>query len=59
MILYYRALKRDVTRFGKRTGTGVIGDGMTFCQRYINSNFKDADRQSGINIILGKKKSGE
>ena len=55
VIFSLRALKRDMTLFGKRTGMGIIGDGVTFWQRYINSNFRDSKRQRGINAILGKR----
>lgn len=51
---FVRALKRDITRFGKRKGSGILGDGITIMRRFVNSNFKDIDRQNGIDIMLGK-----
>ncbi len=51
--LFFRALNRDLTRFGVRTKIGVFNDGLTFLARYINGNFRDKIRQLGIDKVLG------
>lgn len=33
---------------------GLVNDGITAWRRFFNSNFRDEERQNGINIILGK-----
>lgn len=48
-----RALKRDVTRSGKRTHQGTIDDGVTFILRYYINNNIDTERQKGLDLILG------
>jgi hypothetical protein len=47
------ALKGDFTRTGKRTKKGALDDGMNSLQRYYLNNFQDADRQEGIDLLLG------
>jgi len=47
------ALKRDFTRFGKRTKKGALDDGMNSLQRYYLNNFLDADRQEGLDLLTG------
>jgi hypothetical protein len=49
-----RALKRDVTRKGKRTRQGVLDDGMNSAKRYFINNFKDPRYQRALDMILGK-----
>ena len=48
-----RALKRDVTRKGKRTRQGVFDDGVNSAKRYFINNFKDPRYQRALDIILG------
>jgi hypothetical protein len=50
------ALKGDFTRTGKRTKRGALDDGMNSLQRYYLNNFQDADRQEGIDLLLGQKR---
>lgn len=47
------ALKRDFTRTGKRTKMGALDDGMNSLQRYYLNNFLDADRQEGMDLMVG------
>ena len=47
------ALKGDFTRTGKRTRRGALDDGMNSLQRYYLNNFIDADRQEGIDLLVG------
>lgn len=47
------ALKVDFTRTGKRTMTGMINDGVNSCLRYYLNNFKDGEKQDGIDLMLG------
>jgi len=47
------ALKGDFTRTGKRTKRGALDDGMNSLQRYYLNNFLDADRQEGIDLMVG------
>lgn len=47
------ALKGDYTRTGKRTKKGSLDDGMNSLQRYYLNNFLDADRQEGIDLLIG------
>jgi len=51
------ALKRDVTRQGKRTNKGAFDDGMNSALRYFINNYKDAQRQKGIDLILGNNRN--
>lgn len=48
-----RALKRDVTRLGKRTQQGAIDDGINSAMRYYINNYQDARNQMGLDIALG------
>ncbi|EGC35188.1 hypothetical protein DICPUDRAFT_97975 [Dictyostelium purpureum] len=48
------ALKTDFTRTGKRSVKGTMTDGMNSVRRYINKNFKDDEKQSAIDLFLGK-----
>ena len=48
-----RALKRDVTRKGKRTRQGLFDDGVNSAKRYFINNFKDPRYQRALDIILG------
>ena len=48
-----KALKRDVTRTGKRTKQGAFDDGMNSAMRYYINNFLDMDTQKSINLVLG------
>jgi hypothetical protein len=48
-----RALKRDVTRLGKRTNQGAFDDGVNSAKRYFINNYQDEERQRGIDIVLG------
>jgi hypothetical protein len=47
------ALKGDFTRTGKRTRKGALDDGMNSLQRYYLNNFLDADRQEGMDLMVG------
>ena len=47
------ALKGDFTRTGKRTKKGALDDGMNSLQRYYLNNFIDADRQEGMDLLVG------
>jgi hypothetical protein len=47
------ALKGDFTRTGKRTRKGALDDGLNSMQRYYLNNFVDADRQEGIDLLIG------
>ncbi len=47
------ALKTDFTRTGKRSTTGVIGDGMKSVMRMYYKNFVDEGRQESIDILCG------
>ena len=48
-----KALKRDVTRLGKRTNQGAIDDGLNSVMRYYINNNNDYERQKGLDILLG------
>jgi hypothetical protein len=48
------ALKTDYTRTGKRSAKGVVADGVKSAQRYIQSSFNDDERQSAMDLFLGK-----
>lgn len=54
IFLSLRALKRDVTRVGKRTRQGMLDDGVNSAKRYFINNLKDPRYQKGIDILLGK-----
>ncbi|KAI0562598.1 hypothetical protein FGB62_57g19 [Gracilaria domingensis] len=47
------ALKTDFTRTGKRSITGVIGDGVKSVMRMYYKNFVDESRQEVIDILSG------
>jgi len=47
------ALKRDVTRLGKRTKRGAFDDGVNSLRRYYINNYQDLDKQIGIDALLG------
>uniref|UniRef100_A0A7S1YPH1 SAC domain-containing protein n=1 Tax=Ditylum brightwellii TaxID=49249 RepID=A0A7S1YPH1_9STRA len=47
------ALKGDFTRTGKRTKRGALDDGMNSLQRYYLNNFIDAERQEGMDLLVG------
>lgn len=47
------ALKGDFTRTGKRTKRGAMNDGVNSLQRYYLNNFIDADRQEGMDLLVG------
>ena len=47
------ALKRDFTRTGRRTKLGALDDGINSLQRYYLNNFMDADRQEGVDLMVG------
>ena len=47
------ALKRDVTRLGKRTKRGAFDDGVNSLRRYYINNYQDLDKQVGIDALLG------
>ena len=54
MYYYYTsALKRDVTRLGKRTHKGAFDDGFNSAMRYYINNYQDEDRQIGVDALLG------
>eukprot|EP01041_Mallomonas_annulata_P007454 gene7454-15245_t len=48
-----RALKRDVTRHGRRTSKGAFDDGLNSAIRYYVNNFKDHRRQKALDLMLG------
>lgn len=52
------ALKGDFTRTGKRTKKGALDDGMNSLQRYYLNNFLDADRQEGMDLLVGHQAFG-
>lgn len=47
------ALKGDFTRTGVRTKKGALDDGVNSIQRYYLNNFIDADRQEGMDLLVG------
>ncbi|PIN18074.1 Phosphatidylinositol-3,4-bisphosphate 4-phosphatase [Handroanthus impetiginosus] len=47
------ALKGDLVRYGKRTMSGIIKDGMSALSRYYQNNFQDGIRQDAIDLISG------
>jgi hypothetical protein len=47
------ALKRDVTRTGKRTLQGMVDDGVNAITRYYLNNFRDGFRQDSMDLVLG------
>lgn len=53
IFLLSSALKRDVTRMGKRTKRGAFDDGVNSLRRYYINNYQDVDKQVGIDALLG------
>ncbi|XP_063369181.1 phosphatidylinositide phosphatase SAC2 [Cydia amplana] len=49
-----KALKGDYTRTGERKFTGMMKDGMNSASRYYLSTFKDALRQTAIDVMTGE-----
>ena len=49
------ALKRDVTRTGKRTNQGVLDDGFNSAMRYYLNNYRDEQIQKELDFTLGKR----
>lgn len=47
------AMKTDFTRTGKRSTTGVIGDGVKSVMRMYYKNFVDEGRQEVIDVLCG------
>ena len=47
------ALKGDYTRTGRRTKRGALDDGVNSLTRYYLNNFLDADRQEGMDLLVG------
>ena len=47
------ALKRDITRTGKRTNQGVFDDGINSAMRYYINNMKDEHTQKALDFTLG------
>lgn len=54
-----RAMKRDVTMFGRRTRHGTMDDGFTFAKRYYINNYKDERKLQGLQLITGAIKYSE
>lgn len=50
------ALKTDFTRTGKRSTTGIVGDGVKSVVRMYYKNFVDEGRQEAIDILCGNAK---
>eukprot|EP01032_Pedospumella_encystans_P017612 gene17612-20065_t len=48
-----RAMKRDVTRGGRRTQRGAMDDAVAGARRYFMNNLKDSQKQLGIDLLLG------
>lgn len=48
------ALKTDITRYGKRSITGAMNDGINSLTRYVANNFQDNYRQDAIDLFLGR-----
>ncbi|KAI0895731.1 putative SAC1 protein [Annulohypoxylon nitens] len=47
------AMKTDITRTGKRTKAGIMGDGKVAVMRYYLNNFRDGPRQDAFDLFLG------
>ncbi|KAI1404879.1 putative SAC1 protein [Hypoxylon fuscum] len=47
------AMKTDITRLGKRTKAGALGDGKVAVMRYWLNNFRDGPRQDAFDLFLG------
>jgi hypothetical protein len=48
------ALKKDFTKYGKRTFRGEYDDAYNSCVRYVLNNFYDGSRQDSYDIFLGR-----
>ncbi|KAI7819682.1 Endonuclease/exonuclease/phosphatase [Gamsiella multidivaricata] len=48
------ALKSEVTRSGKMSFAGMLGDATKSLNRFVINNFQDKDRQEVIDLLLGK-----
>jgi hypothetical protein len=46
------ALKSDVTRSGKTSFAGMLGDATKSLNRFVINNFQDKDRQEVIDLLL-------
>lgn len=53
------AMKRDVTRTGKRTRRGMVDDAVAFAQRYVANNYRDSTFQKAIDFLLGLHKNSD
>lgn len=51
------ALKTDYTRTGKRSGKGLLSDGLKSVQRLAQSVFRDSDKQLYTELLLGVRSS--
>eukprot|EP01117_Protostelium_nocturnum_P007501 TRINITY_DN2682_c0_g1_i1.p1 TRINITY_DN2682_c0_g1~~TRINITY_DN2682_c0_g1_i1.p1 ORF type:complete len:660 (+),score=219.68 TRINITY_DN2682_c0_g1_i1:50-2029(+) len=47
------ALKRDVTRIGKQTARGILGDGFSSMSRYVYNNMVDSYKQDSMILFTG------
>ena len=47
-------MKRDVTKIGKRTKKGALDDALSGAKRYFVNNYKDTEKQAGIDLLLGE-----
>jgi hypothetical protein len=54
MYVITRALKRDVTRIGRRTRRGAINDGVNSIVRYYLNNRVDNEKQRGLDTVIGR-----
>ncbi|KAF9168941.1 inositol polyphosphate 5-phosphatase [Mortierella sp. AD010] len=48
------ALKSEITRSGKMSFAGMLGDATKSLNRFVINNFQDKDRQEIIDFLLGK-----
>jgi hypothetical protein len=46
------ALKSEVTRSGKMSFAGMLGDATKSINRFVINNFQDKDRQEVIDLLL-------
>lgn len=53
------ALKSDVTRSGKMSFAGMLGDATKSLNRFVINNFQDKDRQEVIDLLLVRPGSWE
>lgn len=54
IFMTFRALKRDVTRIGRRTRSGAVTDGVNSMLRYYLNNHVDREKQRGLDTVLGR-----